>query len=296
MAFPTDTFTATDLAVMIPEIWGTKVNEFLRQKLNITGMFTDRSDELVAGGDTIHTPNTTEMTANAKSNATAVTLNSPTETKIDLVVDQWFETSFMIEDKEAVQVKQSYNLQQRYMKNAAFTTAKKLEVAIATLFASFTLSAGTAGAVLGDAGIREAIADLGNAGADFDEAVWFLNHKTVWVDVMAIDRFAISNNTAGAMNPVTKKQLPSLYGRPLVISGNIQTANAGVDYVGALATPDAIHYATASLPGAQSEFGVRLQANYIPEYLGTLCTADILFGSVLNRATGGVKILSKVAV
>ena len=57
MAFPTDTFTPTDLAVMIPEIWGTKMNDFYRAKLVMGGFFTDRSDELSDGGDILHTPN-----------------------------------------------------------------------------------------------------------------------------------------------------------------------------------------------------------------------------------------------
>src|SRR5258705_10540994 len=131
MAFPTDTFTATDLAEIIPEIWGTKINDFYRAKLKMAAFFTNRSDELSEGADALYTPNLTEMSAAAKSNATAVTLNAATETKQTLTVDQWFEVSFAIEDKEAAQVKKSYTTQQRYMKNAAFTAATKLEVALA---------------------------------------------------------------------------------------------------------------------------------------------------------------------
>lgn len=74
---------------MIPEVWGNKINDFYRAKLKVAPFFTNRSDELAEGGDTLNTPNLTEMAANAKSNATAVTLNSPTETKKQLVVDQW---------------------------------------------------------------------------------------------------------------------------------------------------------------------------------------------------------------
>jgi hypothetical protein len=36
--------------------------------------FTNRSGELVGGGDTLYTPNLTEMGANSKSNGVAVTL------------------------------------------------------------------------------------------------------------------------------------------------------------------------------------------------------------------------------
>lgn len=74
MAFPTTSHDGTSLASYIPAVWGEKVNEFFRTKLVAAPFFTDRSDELSAGGNILYTPGTTELTANAKSNATAVTL------------------------------------------------------------------------------------------------------------------------------------------------------------------------------------------------------------------------------
>ena len=56
--------------------------------------FIDRSSELSDGGNILYTPNMTEMAATAKSNATAVTLVAPTDTKVTLTVDQWYEVSF----------------------------------------------------------------------------------------------------------------------------------------------------------------------------------------------------------
>lgn len=76
MAFPTGTFTgdAGDLDVMIPAVWGEKINDFFRSNLVAANFFTDRSEEVMDGGNIIYTPNFTEMSANSKSNATAVTL------------------------------------------------------------------------------------------------------------------------------------------------------------------------------------------------------------------------------
>ena len=293
MAFPTDTFTAADLAEHIPEIWGTKVNEFFRAKLKMAMFFTNRSDELAEGADALYTPGITEMSANAKVNATAVTLNSPTETKVTLTVDQWFEVSFMIEDAQAVQVKRSYNTQQRYIKNAAFTAAKKLEVAIATLFDGFSTEVGTTTVALTDATVRSAISALETANADYEEAAWFLHPVTVWKQLMAIDRFALKLNTSGS-DPVLKGAIGEIYGRPLITSTLITKINTNADYCGALAVPDSIHWATSPLPGQRDAFGVRFQSNYIPEYLGTLSTADILYGVIENRDAGGVQITSAV--
>jgi hypothetical protein len=278
---------------MIPKVWGAKLNDFYRAKLKITQFFTNRSDELTEGGDTVYTPGLTEMAANAKVNATVVTLNSPTETKINLVVDQWFEVSFMIEDKEAAQVKKSYNTQQRYIKNAAFTAAKKLEDAVATLFQGFSTSVGTTTVALGDTAIRAAIAALETANADFEEAAWFFAPKTIWTDIMSIDRFALAFASPGA-NPIAAGAVGRIYGRPVFSSTRITKINTNADYAGALAVPDSIHYATSSLPGQKDDMGVRFQSNYMPEYLGTLSTADLLYGAIENRDAGGVLIVSAV--
>jgi hypothetical protein len=77
MAFPTDTFTGKsgDLDSFIPNIWGSRINDFAKEVLKITPHTTDRSDELAGGGNTLYTPNMTEMSANQKVNASAVTLN-----------------------------------------------------------------------------------------------------------------------------------------------------------------------------------------------------------------------------
>lgn len=286
--------SATTLAEMIPEEWGSKMNDFWRAKLVMSQHFIDRSDELADGGDTLYTPNLTEMTANSKSAATQVTLNNPTETKQTLTVSNHYEVSFLIEDKEAAQVKRSYSVQQRYMKNAAYTVAKKLEDAIATLFQSFSTSVGSTTVALSRAVVLQAVSALETANGDFNEATWFLHPKTLWVDLGSIDAFALSINTANANNPVTKAIGPSILGRPVVTSTRITKINTNADYCGALAVPDAIHYATAALPGAKDAMGVRTQASYIQEYLGTLVTCDILYGAVENRDAGGVRIVSAV--
>lgn len=72
MAYPTTSESATSLAVFIPEIWGERINDFFKAKLILADFFVDRSQELAGGGDTLYTPGLTEMTANSKTNATAV--------------------------------------------------------------------------------------------------------------------------------------------------------------------------------------------------------------------------------
>lgn len=294
MAFPTGTFTAANLASYIPEIWGERINDYFKSEIQAANFFVDRSDELADGGDVLHTPNLSAMTANAKANATAVTLNSATYTSADLTVDQWYEVSFAIEDKEAVQVMRSYYLQDRLARNAGYELAKKLEVAITSLFSSFTTVVGSSVSVLDDTIVRSAIAKLAATGANLGEAAFFIDVAVVWDDLMGLDKFTLAIN-APEMSPIGKGLMGKLYGIPLFASNFIQYVSGTSGRNNALAVADAIHFATASLPvmtenGVVGKYGIRVQSSYRHEYLSTLTTCDLLYGVVKNRDSGGVLI------
>jgi hypothetical protein len=259
--------------------------------------FTDRSAELADGGKSLYTPNITEMTATAKSNATAVALNNTTETKVTLTVDQWYEASFAIEDLEAAQVKKSYTLQNRYAQVAGYAVAKKLEVAIATLFSGFSNTVGTSTAAIVDSDLRKALGYIASANIDTNDAEnlsWFFDSSVVWNQLMGIDKFTLNVN-APSSDPVGKGVIGRLYGIPVKSSTNIQYVSGTTGRSNAIAHKDAIHFATASL-GVMSEggmvgsAGVRIQSNYIPDYLSTITTADIAYGVIENRDTAGVLI------
>lgn len=277
------------------EIWGDRINDFFKCKLIITDFFTDRSGELAAGGDTLHTPNLTEMSANTKTNAVAVTLNSPTETSIDLVIDTWKEVSFAIEDREAAFVKQSYAIQERYAKNAGYTIAAVLETAVATLFSGFSQSVGSSATAIADSDIRAAIATLEGNCVDMDEVAFFMHPNTFWKQVQNLDKFSLAINSP-VNDPTAKMPAAFLYGIPVYSSTYVPVVLGG--RVNVLAHKDAIHYATSSLPvmtygkGMVGKHNVRVQSSYIPDYLSTLTTADILFGVVENRDNAAVKIIT----
>jgi hypothetical protein len=298
MTFPTDTFTgdAGDLDVFIPSVWGERINDFFKAKLVCADFFTNRSAEIANGGNIIYTPGLTEMSATAKSAATAVTLVSPTETAATLTVDQWYEVSFAIEDREAAIVKHSYALQERYAKNAGYAIAKKLDTAIASLFSGFSQSVGASTTNLADSEIRAAIAYLDAADVDSEEAAFILHPNVFWKQVQNLDKFSLAVNSP-VQDPTAKMPVARLYGRPVYITTNVQYVSGTTGRYNALAHPDAIHFATAPL-GAGSKggmvgaAGVRVQSNYMPSYLSTLTTADILYGVIENRDGAGVKILT----
>jgi len=299
MAYPTGTFTAAELAVFEPEVWGSQINDFFKCKLNLAAFFTDRSDEVRDGGDVLHTPNMSEMTANVKTNGAFVTLNSPTETEVQLTINSWYEVSFAIEDAEAAQVKRSYRLQERYAKNAAYTVARVLENEIAKLFSTFTTSVGASTTNLADSTLREAISTLDTNCIDIeatDELAFVFHPNTFWRQYMAADKFSLSINTGDVNNPT---RMPSyrIYGIRVISSNLVPTISGGNGRYNGLFHMDSIHWASAPLP-VRSESGyigdsnVRVQTQYRQELLAELTTSDIYFGVVKNRDNAGVRMLT----
>jgi hypothetical protein len=297
--YPAGTETLASLDAYIPEVWGERVNEFFRAKLVAAPFFTDRSAELANGGDTLYTPTTTEFTANAKANGVAVSTNSPTDTKITLTVTNWFESSFAIEDREAAQVMHSYAIMERYAKNCGYAIAKKLDTAITTLFSGFSNVVGSSATNLADSDVRNAIAYLESANVDIDEAAWFMHPNTFWKQLQGIDKFSLAINSP-VNDPTAKMPKATLYGIPVYVTTQIQSdATPSGARANALATPDAIHWATSPLGGGGSKgtamtgsMGVRVQSNYIPDFLATVTTADILYGVIENRDLAGVYVKS----
>jgi len=297
MAFPTGTETQTTLASEIPLKWGQKVNDFYKQKLVCADFFVDRSDEVTEGARSLYTPNLTEFSANAKSNATTVTLNSPTDTKNTLTISNWYECSFAIEDAEAAQIFSSYSLMERYAKNCGYEIAKTLDVAIATIFGTFTASVGSSTVNLADSDVRNAIATLETNNVDIDECAFFMTPNVFWKQLQAIDKFSLAINSP-VNDPTAKMPRASLYGIPVYISNSIQYVSGTTGRYNALAHSDSIHFATAPLGAGGSmgqmvgSNGIRVQSNYVPQYLSTVTTADILYGVVLNRANAGVNVIT----
>ncbi len=301
MSLGTDHQDSTSLATLIPEIWGEKINDFYHQDLVMAPFFIDRSEELVAGGDILHTPTMVEMSSNTKSNGSQVALNKPTELSADLTVTTWTEVSFLIEDREASTVKQSYETTKVQMRGAAKTVSTDLEAAIAALFDNFDDSVGASTETLADSSIRGAISTLETntkSTVDTSDSAFFVKPSVFWNQIQGLDRFALATN-APVQDPVAKVPDGYLYGIPVYRTVNVANVSGSTGAYNCLAKMDAIHFATRAFSveggsGMVGQFGVRVQASYIPEYLGTLVTADLCYGTVMNRSNAGVTIVTSV--
>lgn len=306
MALGTDGFTGGnggDLTVDIPLLWGSKINDYFRYGLKLASFFIDRSEELVDGGAAIYTPNISALSTNTKTVNAQVTLSSPLYTRVTLDVSTWKESSFVIEDREAAQVKKSYYIQDRIAKGGAWEVASDLEDAIAALFTSFDVVLGTGTTSVADSTLLAAISGMETSGVPgiYDGDVsWILHPNTFYRQVGNIDKLTLWQNTSSEM-PRTKQPTRMLYGIPVIVTPAVPLG-AGIaaesgSRLNMLAHKDAIHWARLSMPvkakmGMVGSEGVRVQQSYVHEYLGDLVTIDLCYGTVKNRNDAAVKIRS----
>jgi len=290
MALGTNFVPKADVQVFMPKIWVGKVNDFYRAKLKAGAFFEDWSDGVAGGGEIITVPKITQMTAEAKTLGSQVVLKTNTETAVDLTINVHSHTAFIIEDVLKSKIKDSYRAQEVYAKNAGYSVGAALEDAIILLFNGFSQIVGTSALALNDSNIRRAIEYLDTADVPEEDRAFFLHPHVIWSQLQGIDRFTLLVNTNGA-DPVLKGQVGHLYGIP-VISTSRLTVTLG-HRNGALAHKSAIAWATAALPGMSGVNQVRLQTDYLLEYLGDLVVADLIYGVIESRDTSGVWIKCK---
>lgn len=301
MALGTNHFTTAALTVDIPTVWGEAINDYFKYKLVLASFFVDRSDELADGGSTVYTPNIVALSTNTKTQGSQVTLNTPTQTKVDLVVSTWKESSFVIEDREKAQLKKSYYLQDMFAKSAGYEVGQDLDDAIAALFSGFSTSFGASTTNLADSDLLAALATLENAGTPGiyeGDVAWILHPNTFYRQIGSVDKLTLWQNT-GTEKLRGGQPTRALYGIPVLVTPAVPTSSGS--RLNVLAHKDAIHWARLSMPvstemGYVGTEGVRVQQSYVHEYLGDLVTVDLCYGVIENRDGAAVLLKSHATV
>ena len=297
----------TSAAKFIPEIWSDEVIAAYEKSL-VLAPLTKKIAMQGKKGDTIHIPKPTRGVASAKAENTAVTIQNATESEVLVTINKHFEYSRMIEDITNVQALAS--LRQFYTGDAGYALGKQVDDDLFTLGKSFgdgdgsnfitsatfynDASSGTTvyaadqiipADVFADSFLRDMVQKLDDADAPMDGR-FLVIPPSMRNAIMGIDRYVSSDFVNG--QGVVNGKIGELYGIDIYVSTNCPTletaaengATAGGIIRGALMG----HKDTMVLAEQQ---GVRSQTQYKQEFLGTLYTADRLYGTqVLRPETG----------
>ena len=302
MALGTNHVTVTTAATFIPEIWSDEIVAAYKKNL-VAANLVKKMNFRGKKGDTVHIPSPTRGSASAKSASTQVTLIAATESEVSVSINKHYEYSRLIEDIVEAQAQSS--LRQFYTDDAGYALAKQVDTDLIQL--GRTVNGGSAGArynaaYIGGDGTTAfdytANTNTGNASALTDAAIRRTIQRLDDSDVPMDGRFFIippsSRNTlmgiaryteqafvgeSGASNTIRNGEIGNVYGIPVFVSSNADSASATSTYP---ASGTAI--ARICLMGHRDsmvlveQMGVRSQTQYKQEYLGTLFTADTLYG------------------
>jgi len=288
----------TSAAKFIPEIWSDEVIAAYKSNLVMANLVKKMS---MTGkkGDVIHVPKPTRGSASAKVAQTAVTIQSNVESEVLININKHFEFSRMIEDITEVQALAS--LRQFYTGDAGYGLAKQVDNDLFELAKSFGDGNGssfvnsgsfqintTSGALeaydadgtadigaFSDAAFRALIQKQDDADVPMDNRS-FIVPPSLRNAIMGIDRYTSTDFVNG--KGVETGKIGNLYGVDVYVSTNVPTLESGVR--GA----QLIHKDTNVLAEQQS---IRSQTQYKQEFLGTLYTADTLYGVQVMRPEAG---------
>ena len=290
----------TSAATFIPEIWSDEVVAAYQSNLVLANLVKKMA---MAGkkGDTLHIPKPTRGSANAKAENTAVTIQNAVESEVQVVIDKHFEYSRLIEDITDVQALAS--LRQFYTGDAGYALAKQVDTSLFELGKQFgdnggdyvgtgtyNFSGGTgveayaadavaAGDVFNDAGFRELIQKMDDADVPMDNRCLVVP-PSVRNAIMGIDRYSSSDFVDGKV--VNNGQIGNLYGIDIFVSSNCPIIETAADNGAGGDVKQAMLFHKDAMVLAEQQ-GVRSQTQYKQEFLGSLYTADTLYGTAVLR-------------
>ena len=243
-------------------------------------------------GDTVHIPAPTRGSASAKAANSQVTLIAATEGERQISINQHWEYSRLIED--IVEAQALSSLRQFYTDDAGYALGLQVDTSIIRLgrgvqggggtnaySGAFSGADGTTAYVAGantglgaltDAAIRRSIQRLDDQDVPMDNRFLIVPPSTRNT-LMGIARFTEQAfvGEAGGSNTIRNGEIGNVYGIPVFVTSNADTTS------GTTACRICL-LAHRDFGVLVEQVGVRTQTQYKQEYLGTLFTADVLYG------------------
>jgi len=295
----------TNAATFIPEIWSDEIRAAYEKNLILANL-VKKMGMTGKKGDTIHIPAPIRGSAHVKAQDTAVTLQNATEGEVQIVINKHYEYSRIIEDITETQALSS--LRNFYTSDAGYALSRQVDDDLFGLGKSlgngnganwYTSAAFFCDSVNGltayagddvqvadvftDACFRGLIQKQDDADVPMDNRS-FVIPPSLRNAIMGIDRYVSSDFVGGAT--VQNGKIGNLYGVDVFVSSNCPvTETAAANAAGgAVKAALLVHQDTMILAEQQS---VRSQTQYKQEYLGTLYTADTLYGVKTYRPDSG---------
>ena len=285
----------TSQANFIPELWSDEIRAAYEKKLVMAGL-VKRLPMVGKKGDTIHIPAPTRGEAHAKAAKTAVTVQATTESEVQVSINKHFEYSKLMEDMAEVQA--LADMRGFYTDDAGYALARKVDYELhelgkaigdqtanwvgtgswytdtSTGLTAYAVDTVTTADVTTDASFRALIQKMDDNDVPFDER-YFVVPPSLRSTMMGIDRYVSSDFVDG--RGVQNGKIGNIYGVDIYVSTHCSTTETAAENSagGELKAATLFHKEAFILAEQQN---IRSQTQYKQEWLGTLFTADNIFG------------------
>ena len=297
--------TNTSAATFIPEIWSDEIRAAYEKNLILANL-VKKMGMTGKKGDIIHIPAPIRGDAHVKTSATAVTIQSNTESEVQVAVDKHYEYSRIIEDITETQALAS--LRNFYTSDAGYALSRQVDTDLFALGKSLGDGNGSAWTnsaafycdsatgltayaddtvttldIFTDACFRALIQKQDDADVPMDNRA-FVIPPSLRNTIMGVERYVSSDFVGG--QTVQNGKIGSLYGIDVYVTSNCPVTEAAGDNAagGQIKAAMLIHQDTMILA---EQMSVRSQTQYKQEFLGTLYTADTLYGVKTYRPDSG---------
>ena len=313
---PSNSVTTSTAATFIPEIWSDEIVAAYKKNLVLANLVMKMNFK-GKKGDTVHIPAPTRGSASAKAAETAVTLIAASETEVQVAINKHYEYSRLIED--IVEAQALNSLRNFYTADAGYALARQVDTDLVRLGRAFNgatvgtddyaTSASSTKAYIGGDGTTAYNSSTSNASALTDAAIRRTIQRLDDSDVPMDGRFFIippsSRNTlmglsryteqafvgeSGSGNTIRNGMIGDIYGVPVYVTTNADYANSAVNGSGTNIGRVCLMGHKDSMVLVEQQ-GIRSQTQYKQEYLGTLFTADTLYGVSELRDYGAVALV-----
>lgn len=308
---PANSVTVSSAGTFVPEIWSDEIIASYKKNLVLANLVM-KMNFRGKKGDMIHIPAPTRGSASAKLATDAVTLIAASDTDVQVSINKHYEYSRLIEDIAEVQALNS--MRQFYTQDAGYALARRVDTDLVQLGRAFNgatvgtddyaTSASSTKAYIGSDGTTAYNSASSNAAALTDAAIRRTIQRLDDNDTPMDGRFFVippsSRNTlmglaryteqafVGDGNAIRNGEIGNLYGIPVFVSSNADfgAGSSGADRICLMGHRDSMVLV--------EQVAVRSQTQYKQEYLGTLFTADTLYGvkAIRTAATTGAALSS----
>lgn len=270
-----------------PLLWASKAILAREPNKLLEKYAVDYSDDVAGYGSTINVQTIVNLTANAKADQTQVTLQQPVGSNVQIVVNRYYEASFLVERSMAVQAR--LNLQEEYVPKAVEIIERKKDNDLAALYSSF---ANTASGASGSTAITDAIVinavqtlDSANVPAEGRHLICAPSGRAALLGISKYLGVVVGNgsvpSTIASNNIVQKGYFGEIYGIPVNFTTNLVNSSGWQNMM--------FH---ESALGIAVQIQTMLDQNFVPQYLGWLSSASGLWGKACLRPDHGVQIPS----